>query len=79
MGLGVMQVSVAHLHLYDSHFEMAEEFLFRSEMVCASMPLPTPWSVEDIEADPDGYVLAVREEASERPWPKFSPKPEVVT
>ncbi len=74
-GLGWMHITLAHPHIYDSHYEMARKSL---ERMWAEKPAMPGWSVEQIMADPDGYVARVKELSGEvRPHP-FSVKPEVI-
>lgn len=73
---GVMHVTLAHAHLYESHWDMAAEML-RQEPVVPELPLPGV-ALSGIEADPDGYVLSVAAEAKRHEWPAFNPKPEVI-
>jgi thymidylate synthase len=73
---GVMHVTLAHAHLYEDHWDMAAEAL-RQEPVLPAMPLPG-WTVSQIERAPDDYVLRYAEEARQRVWPAYNPKPHVV-
>lgn len=73
-GLGWMHVTLAHPHIYDVHYDMARESLGRT---WAEKPVMPSWSVEEIEADPDGYVAKVKA-LTDRVRPHdFNPKPEV--
>lgn len=73
---GVMHVTLAHAHLYESHWDMAGEML-RQEPVVPEMRLPC-FTLSRIEADPDDYVLAYAEEAKRHEWPAYNPRPEVI-
>ncbi len=73
---GVMQVSVAHPHLYDKHFALAERCLAMDIIEPAfGMPYKT---IDDIVARPDEYVKLERETAKMVTWPTYSPKVSVV-
>lgn len=73
---GVMHVTLAHAHLYESHWEMAAEML-RQEPVVPDLRLPG-WRLAQVERRPDDYVLAYAEEAKRHEWPSFNPRPEVI-
>lgn len=75
-GLGTMHVTLAHPHLYDSHYEMADECA-RASLVVNEPPLYA-WNLAKVESDVDGFVWAYRKAASEVSWPPYNPKPEVV-
>jgi thymidylate synthase len=75
-GLGTMSVTLAHPHLYDVHEQMALEAL-KSEPSTDTRLLP-PWSVEQIEDDPHGYVLNVKLLFAAMKQPEYSCRPEVV-
>lgn len=76
VALGVMHVTLAHAHLYEDHWDMANEALLQRP-VSPEFKLPC-WPVSSIEAAPDAYVDVVREESGRHVWPAFSPKPFVV-
>jgi len=73
---GVMHITLAHVHLYEHHWEMAEEAL-RQVPVFAHMPLPG-CTVAQIVAAPDVYVTQYADAAQQIEWPKFNPRPHVV-
>lgn len=74
--LGTMHFTLAHPHVYDVHFEMADRCLDNS--LDGSCPMLPNWSVEQIEKDPDGYVSFVKELAGRVKWSGYCPRPEVV-
>lgn len=76
LDLGTMQVSLAHPHLYEKHYDMAGAAILQ-DPVTEAQELPG-WGVGEIAADPDGYVKQVTDEAKLVPWPAFAPRPEVV-
>jgi len=73
---GVMHVTLAHAHLYESHWELTAEMM-KQEPVVPPMQLPG-WTLSQIECDPDDYVVRYAEEAKQMTWPSFNPRPEVV-
>lgn len=73
---GIMQVTLAHAHLYETHWAMTAEMM-KQEPVVPPMPLPG-WSLSQIERAPDDYVCRYAEEAKVLAWPAFNPKPMVV-
>ncbi len=74
-GLGWAHVTLAHPHIYAVHYDMAGQSLDR---IWAEKPEMPRWSIEEIEADPDGYVARVKTLAGDvRPHP-LTLRPEVV-
>lgn len=73
---GVMHVTLAHAHLYESHWELTAEML-KQEPVVPELQLPG-WTLSQIERAPDDYVVRYAEEAKRLTWPTFNPRPEVV-
>lgn len=73
---GVMHVTLAHAHLYECHWEMAEEMMSH-EPVVPPMQLPG-WTLSQVEKAPDEYVMRYAAEAKQFEWPHYSPRPEVV-
>lgn len=73
---GVMHVTLAHAHLYESQWDMAGEML-RQEPVVPEMRLPG-WRLLSVERHPDDYVLAYAEEAKRHEWPAYNPRPDVI-
>lgn len=73
---GVMHVTLAHAHLYESHWELAAEAL-KQEPIVPALQLPG-WSLSQVERDPHDYVRRYAEEARQLAWPAYSPRPEVV-
>lgn len=73
---GVMHMTLAHAHLYESHWELTAEAL-KQEPVVPAMQLPG-WSLSQIERDPHDYVQRYAEEAKQFTWPAYSPRPEVI-
>lgn len=73
---GVMHVTLAHAHLYESHWELTAEAL-KQEPVVPAMQLPG-WSLSQVERDPHDYVQRYAEEAKQFTWPAYSPRPEVI-
>lgn len=74
---GVMTVSIAHPHLYDSHYEMAREAL-ESQATMPTIPLIDA-RLSAIEQDPHGFVRAWQlAQQGAVGWNQFSPVPEVI-
>lgn len=73
---GVMHVTLAHAHLYESHWDLTVEAL-RQDPVVPDMQLPG-WTLSQIERAPDDYVVRYADDARQHAWPKYSPRPEVV-
>lgn len=79
VSLGSMQVTCAHAHLYEAHWDMAQEAL-RQEVICPEIHMPDTWSVSRISQDPHTYVAIVHnaQTADGVKWPSYNPKPEVI-
>lgn len=73
---GVMHVTLAHAHLYESHWDLTVEMM-RQEPVVPAMQLPG-WTLSQVERAPDDYVVRYAEEAKLLTWPAYNPRPEVV-
>ena len=73
---GVMHVTLAHAHLYESHWDLVVEAL-RQDPVVPDIQLPG-WTLSQIERAPDDYVVRYADDARQHVWPKYSPRPEVV-
>jgi thymidylate synthase len=74
--LGAMSVTLAHPHLYEVHEGMAYEAL--DGLQSDDSRVMPPWSVEQIEEDPHGYVLNVRLTYAGIVQPGVMVRPEVV-
>lgn len=73
---GVMHVTLAHAHLYESHWDLTVEMM-KQEPVVPALQLPG-WTLSQIERAPDDYVVRYAEEAKQLTWPAYNPKPNVV-
>jgi len=73
---GVMHVTLAHAHLYESHWDLTAEMM-KQEPIVPAMQLPG-WTLSQIERAPDDYVVRYAEEAKQLTWPTYNPRPEVV-
>lgn len=73
---GIMHVTLAHAHLYESHWDMAAECL-KQEPVVPELQLPG-WTLAQIEQHPDDYVNRIAQEAKQFTWPTYNPRPEVI-
>jgi thymidylate synthase len=76
--LGRMHVSLAHPHIYETHWQMARTCVLGGVIVDERPELPASWSIEEIAANPEGYVTDVAQLAKAVSWPSYSPRPEVV-
>lgn len=72
---GFLHVTLAHPHLYEKHFEMAEGSL--NKTVIARPVLPG-FSIEEIVKNPDYYVKKVADTYSVMRQHPYSVRPEVV-
>ena len=73
---GILHVALAHVHLYESHWEMAAEAM-RQTPVVPRLLLPG-WSVSQIVDAPDEFVTKYGVVAARMQWPEFNPRPNVV-
>jgi thymidylate synthase len=77
VGLGHMTFTLAHPHIYDVHFDMAEHFVKQETAMEELVQLPK-WTLENIEMFPYDYVAMIKARAGQVVWPMYAPKPEVV-
>lgn len=75
--LGMMTVTLAHPHLYDSHYEMAREALSKPRNWSPRVPL-LGWSLHRVGQDPDEFVQQYEALQQTATWPDYCPIPEVV-
>ncbi|WGH15511.1 putative thymidylate synthase [Pseudomonas phage PA_LZ02] len=73
---GIMHVTLAHAHLYESHWDLTVEMM-KQEPVVPALQLPG-WTLSQVERAPDDYVVRYAEEAKQLTWPAYNPRPEVV-
>lgn len=76
VNLGVLRVMLAHPHLYERQWGIAESMTQQSG-IDPLMGLPH-WPVLAVGARPNDYVEYVREVEAAQTWPTFNPKSEVV-
>lgn len=74
--LGTMHFTLAHPHLYDSHWEFAEESLKHKRKL--HLPLDFGWDVVNIADEPDAFVEVIRNMYKGAPWQDFAPRPDVI-
>lgn len=74
---GVLHVTLAHAHLYEDHYEMAETCINDEERVVPSIVMPR-WSASEIVTNRDSYVSTIDLMAKAAAWPSFNPRPFVV-
>lgn len=80
---GTLHFTLAHAHSYEPHAQMIEDCIFdsspgRSGWITDCEPRLPGWSVEMIEADPDGYRNHVKTLAGFVKQHEWNPLPEVV-
>jgi len=75
---GSVHFTLAHPHLYDSHFDMAREALGSAHVVDEPVLPPHNWTIGEVERRPDDYVSVVRGLAELALQPEFNPLPEVI-
>lgn len=73
---GVVTVGLAHAHLYEPHWAMAERCL-QEPLRPLGPPIPH-WDLDEIKGNPDTYVLETLRLGLLAPQPSYDPKPEVV-
>lgn len=74
---GTMHVTLAHPHLYEPHWAMAEASLDGWLLRGAPQTLiPVDWTVFDIENNPGGYIKFVKEHSDT--YNKWNPLPELI-
>jgi Thymidylate synthase len=77
--MGHMRVTLAHPHIYESHWDMALTMLGEEIMVPDIRMPGEPWTVDHIVNHPDEYVDLVRRVVFESVgWPNYDPKVMVV-
>lgn len=76
MRLGHMRVNLAHPHIYEPQWEMAEKMMEQDVMV-PEIRMPT-WTVAEIVDEPDDYVGMLRKASDEAMWPSYDPIVKVV-
>lgn len=74
--LGTMGVALAHPHLYDVHYGMAEEAM-ATQWSESTLRMPG-LSTQTILRDRDGYVGVLKSLSGRVDWPAYNPLPEVV-
>jgi thymidylate synthase len=73
---GVMQVTAAHLHLYEDHFGMAQEAL--AQKVVEPKLLMPGWDLDTVVQKRDAYVKLLADASLKFDWPTYNPRPFVV-
>lgn len=75
--LGSMHVTLAHAHLYEPHWKMAEVAL-RQRVTCPRIPMDNGHTIEIATANPDRLVAHYAGLAATAEWPSYNPLPEVI-
>ncbi len=74
---GQMRITLAHPHIYATHFANCREML-NEPVVIPQINMPE-WPIDDVTDNPDTYVSTMKTMAMVRgPWPVYDPKAEVV-
>lgn len=71
-----LQILLANAHIYHVHSDMARTN-HAPEHFVSRMPLVS-WTIEDIEAEPHGYVATVKDKGKLAWQPQYNPRPDVV-
>lgn len=76
---GYMRVTLAHPHIYESHWDAARQML-NEDIRIPDIRMPQqPWTVEHIFNCPDAYVDLIRRAVFETTdWPAYDPQAKVV-
>lgn len=74
--LGVLHVTLAHAHLYQVHYEMAERSITGSGFVDPMLLLGR--SLKYAMESPEVYVQEIKNAQIATMWPDYNPKPEVI-
>jgi len=74
---GILHMTLAHAHIYSTHFDVANQCAHQPACTFQSPVLPG-WTVEEIQAKPDIYVAYVQDIAKKVSWPTYNPKVEPV-
>jgi len=78
-GLGTMTVTLAHPHLYKTHYAMAREMLGQDPVdPVLGSPKMLDWATWEILEGPDGFVQAYGDQMDGLEVQAFNPRPEVV-
>lgn len=75
-GLGVLSVSLAHPHVYDSHYNMVRTSVLQDPV--ESRLRMVPMTLGQVEEAPDLFVAAYATLARATDWPSYNPLPELV-
>ncbi len=73
---GIMQVALAHPHLYERHVDNARQ-MFCAEPVIPNFQMP-PWTTREIADSREVYMELIKEKTKEAVWPSFDPRSNVV-
>lgn len=83
MAPGTLQMTLAHAHLYETHWEAVQEtMLLKADREWLELtevePFLPAFTVQEIVADPSAYVERVQRLSSRKKQHGWDPKPEVV-
>lgn len=78
VNLGYMRVNLAHPHIYENQWPVADMML-EQDISVPDIKMPKlPWTVVDVIEKPDDYVAMIREQADLCDWPEYDPRVVVV-
>lgn len=77
--LGTLQFTLAHAHLYESHFKAAKHIIMDKALTLIdACLLPDGWPVSRISTNPDAYVSFIDRRTKVVAQTFFDPKPEII-
>lgn len=79
VGLGCMHFTLAHPHIYDVHWAMAEESL-AGGLTFSDVPLLVGggWDLDYVQGHSEDFIKAYKNLGLEARWPEYHCRPEVV-
>lgn len=75
LSLGTMTVTLAHPHMYDAHWEMAQQCLRRPSIAKTDISL---LQITQDRPDWDHFINMYHQSARKQRWPDFNPRPRLV-
>lgn len=78
VNVGHVRFTLAHPHIYESQWKIANEML-EQDIMTPEIEMPTDWNIRRIANNPDHYVMEIRNKVfASTGWPDCDPKIEVV-
>ena len=75
---GEVFYSIAHMHLYENQFAVAEEYCYRRELIPLDIRVKSKMTVEEIIADKDAYVEDIKYDTQHYRSSEWNPKVQIV-